>query len=172
MSAHTVSSHPLLADAGVPIPVQDTTTSMDQTTLSVFKNDGVTYVLDPDGATALKHAERSETLAEMPEAQGSSTLPISRDALELWQCGASAALSMNSSWGVARIQDLCTVAQVRIHVWLSEPPAAKQLALIPMGTHETLVLVERVFCVSPTTCLHAAGLRILTGRCCAAMVGC
>jgi hypothetical protein len=79
--------------------------------VSVFKYDGTTYIAEPDGATVLKHAERSSVLADMAEAEGCTTLPLSHAAVRLWQEGVSAAQS-SSDWGVAQIEDLCTMAQV------------------------------------------------------------
>lgn len=78
----------------------------------VVKKNAVTYIVEPDGVTALRYAERSSTLEEMPEAEGSTTLPISRAAVSIWQEFVSDALGKRS-WGVDRVQDLCTVAQVR-----------------------------------------------------------
>lgn len=84
--------------------------------VTVFRYDGVTYLVDSDGANALHCASRSQTLSDMPEAQGRSKLPLSLSALRLWQ-GAVAGMdsegALPSEWGAStRVQDLCTLATV------------------------------------------------------------
>ena len=81
--------------------------------VSVFKVEGVSYISQGqlDAATVLEHATRSETLSEMPEGQGHTTLPIPREGIRLWQDSVTGMLS-GSAWDVSRIKDLCMVAQV------------------------------------------------------------
>lgn len=62
-------------------------------TVSIFKQNGVTFIVEAEAgecsestrcSTVLKHAERSQTLAEMPDEQeGYSVLPVSRAGLSL-----------------------------------------------------------------------------------------
>lgn len=84
------------------------------TCVSLFKSDGLIYLSDSDVSTPLEHAERSQTLAEMPEGEGHSTLPISYEALRLWQESAPC-VPFTSAWDLNRIADLCSVAQVCVH---------------------------------------------------------
>ena len=89
--------------------------------VDVFQNDGVTYILEPDGAAPvpLHFAHRSAVLRDIPEDQGSTVLPFSRTALKLWQeavpCAAARDVPsiQHPVWGMSRLQDLRTVVQVR-----------------------------------------------------------
>ena len=83
----------------------------DNESVVVVKKNAVTYTVEPDGVTALRYAERCSAFEQMPEAEGSTTLPISRASVSVWQGFVSDALG-KQSWGVERVQDLRTVAQV------------------------------------------------------------
>jgi hypothetical protein len=85
-----------------------------QTSVWVFRSGGVTYVEDSGGVRALRHAHRSDTLADLPEEQGSSPLPVSPFALELWKEAVSGPTNCKS-WEITRLRDLCVLAEVRAH---------------------------------------------------------
>jgi hypothetical protein len=93
--------------------------------VKVFRYDGVTYVVDSEGAQALHCAERSRMLKDMPEAQGYTKLPLSLDALHLW---ITSVADMESIWPSpewqlhTRARDLCTLATVRFCMSLFHPP--------------------------------------------------
>lgn len=97
--------------------------------VAVFRYGGVTYLVDSDGANALHCADRSQTLSDMPEAQGRSTLPLSLTTLRLWQ-DAIACMDAEDclplEWRAStRVQDLCTLATVCLYFMLGRPLCRK-----------------------------------------------
>ena len=59
--------------------------TLDCDTVAVFRKDGDTYTVGPSGAKLLPFADRSITLANIPDDQGHTVLPFSRASLMLWQ---------------------------------------------------------------------------------------
>lgn len=102
----------LLLDAEAPS--LDPVLSEEAAHVKVFRYSGITYLMDTNGAVALDCAERSRTLVEMPEARGTTTLPLTLSAVNLWRDAVTSMDSTGNLWMEwrTRVQDLCTLATV------------------------------------------------------------
>jgi hypothetical protein len=91
-------------------------TSDETKRVTVYKDGGVMYLVDADGVSVLHCAHRSQTLLDMPDAQGRIILPISIAGMRLWTQAVSSGdgTTLPTEWYTHnRVEALCTLATVR-----------------------------------------------------------
>lgn len=92
--------------------------TLDCDTVAVFRKEGETYTVEPSGAKLLPFADRSITLANIPDDQGQTVLPFSRASLMLWQEAVPLAAARavpnirQRAWALPRVHDLYNLVQV------------------------------------------------------------